>query len=264
MDEVENWRQWRVLREERLRRPHGELAVIGTHWLGTEPAPILEGEPVLWSASPDGKTVAVTAKAEHGLFVDGEPVDGRVTLRVDTAENPQTVAAPDFDIVLVPIERDGRAALRVHHPDSPTRATFGGIDVFDYDPAWVLAAKWTPYDHPRVESVLHSDGVTRGLVLDGTVTVELPDGTHSLQAAVTATGALWIVFADPTTAQSEPSFRCLLIPAAAEDGSVRLDFNRAYLPPCAFSDHYVCAAPPGGGNTLDLPVRAGELAVRTR
>lgn len=263
MSEAENWRQWRVRREERLREPHGQLAVTGIYRLGTEPAPIVAGEPVLWSASPDGKAVVLTAKAEHGLVLDGERIDGTVSLRLNTAQHPQTVTAPDYDILLVPVERDGRPALRVHDPKSPALAAFAGVDVFDYDPAWALEGRFTPYDAPHIEHVLDVEGATRALGLDGTVDFELEDGVHSFQATLTDTGGLWIIFADPTTAQSKPFFRFLDTPAVAGDGSLRLDFNRAYLPPCAASDHYVCPVPPRG-NILAGPVRAGELAVRTR
>ena len=41
---------------------------------------------------------------------------------------------------------------------------------------------------------------------------------------------------------------------------VVVDFNRAYLPPCAFSDFYVCPLPPAG-NRLSTPIRAGEKNV---
>jgi uncharacterized protein (DUF1684 family) len=263
VSEVENWQQWRAGRDQRLRNPHGTLALIGTHWLESEPAPIIEGEPVHWSAGPGGKTVVVTARAEHGIVVEGEPVDGTVVLRVDSDEHPQTAVVPELDILLVPIERDGNAALRVYDPKSPALTSFDGVDTFDYDPAWALRATFTPYDGPHVEKVLNADGVVRGLGLDGTVEFELEDGPHSFQAALEEGGGLWVVFADPTTAQSKPFFRFLDTPEVGEDGSVLLDFNRAYLPPCAFVDHYVCPVPPPG-NTLESPVRAGELAVRTR
>ncbi len=111
--------------------------------------------------------------------------------------------------------------------------------------------------------MLNADGVVRGLGLDGTVEFELEDGTHTLQAALTSGGRLWIVFADPTTAASKPFFRFLSTAAPAADGALTLDFNRAYLAPCAFTDHYVCPVPPKG-NTFAVPVRAGELAVKTR
>lgn len=262
MSDVELWQQWRTQRETRLRDSHGTLALTGTHWLDDEPAPILEGEPVLWSAGPDGKTVIVTAKAEHGLFLNGEPIDGTVVLRPDTDEHPDTVTAPEYDIVLVPIEREGSAALRVYDPNAATLRSFDGIEAFDFDANWKVPATFTPFDGPRVEKVLNADGVVRGLGLDGTVTFELEDGPHSFQAALTDGGGLWIVFADPTTAESKPFFRFLSAEAPAADGTLTLDFNRAYLPPCSFTDHYVCPVPPKG-NTLELPVRAGELAVKT-
>jgi len=262
--EAENWLQWRAEREAKLRAPHGVLALTGTHWLEETPAPIVEGEPVLWSAGPGGATVTVTAKAEHGLLLRGEPIDGTVTLFTDTAEHPDTVAAPDYSILLVPIEREGVAALRVYDANAATLKAFDGIEAFDYDPAWAVPATFRPFDGPRVEKVLNVDGVTRGLGLDGTVEFELEDGRHEFAAALTAGGGLWIVFADPTTVDSKPYFRFLSASAPAEaDGSVTLDFNRAYLPPCAFTDHYVCPVPPRG-NRLDIPVRAGELAVKTR
>ena len=264
MSEAESWQQWRTEREAKLRAPHGVLALTGTHWLDETPAPIVEGEPVLWSAGPDGASVIVTAKAEHGLVLRGEPIDGTVTLNPDTAEYPDKVSAPDYDILLVPIERDGVAALRVYDANAATLKAFDGIEAFDYDPNWVVPGTFRPYDGPRVEKVLNADGVTRGLGLDGTVEFELEDGRHEFAAALTALGGLWIVFADPTTADAKPFFRFLSTSAPAKaDGAVTLDFNRAYLPPCAFTDHYVCPVPPRG-NRLEIPVRAGELAVKTR
>ncbi|HWG23142.1 DUF1684 domain-containing protein [Actinospica sp.] len=263
MSDVESWRKWRTRRDTRLRDPHGTLALTGTHWLDEEPAPIVEGQPVLWSAGPEAKTVTLTAKAEHGLVLNGEPIDGTVTLRTDTDEHPDTVTAPDYDILLVPIERDGSAALRVYDPKAATLQAFDGIEAFDFDPVWIVPARFTPFAGPHVEKVLNADGVVRGLGLDGTVEFELEDGRHTLQAALTTGGRLWIVFADPTTAEAKPFFRFLTTPAPAEDGTVTLDFNRAYLAPCAFTDHYVCPLPPKG-NTFESPIRAGELAVKTR
>jgi uncharacterized protein (DUF1684 family) len=39
-----------------------------------------------------------------------------------------------------------------------------------------------------------------------------------------------------------------------------LDLNRAYLPPCAFADHYICPFPPPG-NILAFAVPVGEKRV---
>jgi uncharacterized protein (DUF1684 family) len=265
MSGVEEWNAWRERRERRLRRPHGTLALTGTYWLDEEPAPIVPGEPVLWSG--DAKTVTVTAKAEHGLFLDGRPIDGTVTLYPDTAERPSTVTVPDGDLLLVPIERDGVPALRVYDPNAETRRAFDGVDVFDYAPQAVVEAVFTPYPAERTEQVLNVDGKHRGLGLVGEVAFSLADGPHasettqSLAVERNADGTLQAVIADGTSGTSTYRFRFLTIGEPGADGRTTVDFNRAYLPPCAFTDHYVCPVPPRG-NTLQVPIEAGEKNVR--
>jgi uncharacterized protein (DUF1684 family) len=256
---IDGWRAWRERREARLREPHGTLALVGTHWLEEEPAPIVPGEPVLWSG--DAKTVTVTAKAEHGLYLDGALIDGTATLYPDTAPHPSTVTVPDGDLLLVPIERDGVPALRVYDPNAETRLSFDGVDAFDYAPGAVVEAVFTPYPAERTEQVLNADGVQRGLGLVGTVAFALADGPHAFAVSRNDSGTLQAVFADATSGVSTYRFRFLTLPAPDAEGRTVADFNRAYLPPCAFADHYVCPVPPRG-NTLTVPVEAGEKAVR--
>ena len=262
------WNAWRTRRDERLRRPHGTLALVGTHWLEPEPAPMVPGEPVLWSGDAD--TVTVTAKAEHGLLLDGEPIDGTVTLYPDTAPRPSTVTVPEGDLLLVPIEREGIPALRVYDPNAETRRSFDGVDVFDYNPDAVVEAVSTPYPAERTEQVLNADGAYRGLGLVGEVAFAFssaafdPSGArHTLAVERNADGTLQAVIADATSGVSTYRFRFLTIAAPDADGRTTVDFNRAYLPPCAFADHYVCPVPPRG-NTLPVPIEAGEKAVRRR
>jgi uncharacterized protein len=264
MTDHDDWQQWREARLARLRRPHGILALVGTHWLGEEPAPIVEGEPVLWSG--DARTVTVTAKAEHGLFLDGQLIDGTVTLFPDTAPEPSTITAGQYR--LVPIEREGAPALRVYDSEALTRQNFLDVATFDYAPEWVRPARFIRYADQRTESVLNADGVHRGLNLVGTVEFTSPDPAAAeppLSLAVEADedGTLNAVFADATSGKSTHRFRFLAFPAPTPDGATVADFNRAYLPPCAFADHYLCPVPPTG-NTLPAPIEAGEQSVQTR
>ena len=78
--------------------------------------------------------------------------------------------------------------------------------------------------------------------------------------------SLLLVFADRTTGElSKPPARFLRIPlpsgGADEPGPVMLDFNRAYLPPCAFSDEFNCPLPPVG-HRFDVAITAGETWAR--
>jgi uncharacterized protein len=46
--------------------------------------------------------------------------------------------------------------------------------------------------------------------------------------------------------------------APASDGSVEVDFNRAFSPPCAFTSFATCPLAPRQ-NELPLKIEAGEL-----
>ncbi|MGH6655838.1 MAG: DUF1684 domain-containing protein [Actinocrinis sp.] len=258
---AEAWNVWRARRDKRLRLPHGTLSLVGTHWLEAEPAPIVPGEPVLWSG--DEKTVTVTAKAEHGLIFEGAPIDGTVTLYPDTAEHPSTVTVPDGDLLLEPIEREGVPALRVYDPNAETLRDFDGVDIFDFAPDAVVEGVFTPYPEQRTEQVLNADGKHRGIGLVGEVAFALSDGPHTFAVERNPSGTLQAVLADGTSGKSTYRFRFLTMPEPDADGATTVDFNRAYLPPCAFTDFYVCPVPPAG-NTLTLPIEAGEKAVRWR
>ncbi|HNZ97831.1 MAG TPA: DUF1684 domain-containing protein, partial [Thermoanaerobaculia bacterium] len=49
----------------------------------------------------------------------------------------------------------------------------------------------------------------------------------------------------------------LAAPAPGPDGTLWLDFNRAYNPPCAFTPYATCPVPPRE-NRLPFRVEAGE------
>jgi uncharacterized protein (DUF1684 family) len=69
-----------------------------------------------------------------------------------------------------------------------------------------------------------------------------------------------IVFSDATSGQSSYSVGRFLMVAPNPDGSITLDFNRAYLPPCAFSYNFNCPMPPAE-NRFPFAVLAGEKNV---
>jgi len=87
------------------------------------------------------------------------------------------------------------------------------------------------------------------------------DGRTWRLEAIGATGQpLFLIFADRTSGRgSYPAGRYLDTDAPAADGTLRIDFNHAYNPPCAFTAYATCPlAPPE--NRLDLRMEAGEKA----
>ena len=247
-----NWQDWAAQREKTIREPYGFLALVATAWLD-EAETDIDTVPGRWSAAPRGRT-RVKAVAADGLLLDGEPLDGTVELRPDLDPEPQSLVHGDRR--LVPIVREGRAGLRVYDPSSPAHEAFAGIELFPYDAVFVVTGRYTPYAAERVEQVPNADGAERGLALAGEVAFDL-DGTPHALAVSTAGDGFSATFGDATNGPDTFGFRFLTLPGPDADGRVVVDFNRAYLPPCAFTDHSLCPLPPAG-NRLPVAIAAGE------
>ena len=81
---------------------------------------------------------------------------------------------------------------------------------------------------------------------------------HRLVAWGEDDGSLWILFRDATSGVTTyPALRQLVVAPPAPDGSVRIDFNRAYNMPCAYTEFATCPVAPTA-NTLTFAVEAGE------
>ncbi|MFJ7912039.1 DUF1684 domain-containing protein [Kitasatospora sp. NPDC096204] len=258
---AEDWKHWSDGRAASVSAPHGQLALTGTHWLEPEPAEI-PGLPGLWWADAEG--VRVRAEASDGITVDGagEPVDGDVLLRPDS--DPAADTATLGALLLVPIEREGEPALRVFDPAAPRRTAFAGIAAYPYAPEWAVPAVFTPFEDGETQSVVvpNADGRERPLAVSGQIAFTVA-GEHRTLTVSRSGERLSGVIADATSGIDTYRFRFITLPAPDAEGRTVLDLNRAYLPPCAFSDHFICPFPPPG-NRLDFAVEAGEKQVLSR
>jgi uncharacterized protein (DUF1684 family) len=69
---------------------------------------------------------------------------------------------------------------------------------------------------------------------------------------------LFVMFADATSGkETYGAGRFLYVPLPA-NGVVRLNFNKAYNPPCAFNEFATCPLPPFQNRLSALRVDAGE------
>ncbi|RGD61980.1 DUF1684 domain-containing protein [Kitasatospora xanthocidica] len=258
---AEDWKHWSDGRAASVSAQHGQLALTGTHWLEPEPAEI-PGLPGRWWADAEG--VRVRAAASDGITVDGAdaPVDGEALLRPDS--DPAADTAVLGDLLLVPIEREGELALRVFDPAAPRRTAFAGISAFPYAPEWAVPAVFTPFEDDDARSVVvpNADGRERPLAVSGQIAFTVA-GEHRTLTVSRSGERLSGVIADTTSGIDTYRFRFITLPAPDAEGRTVLDLNRAYLPPCAFSDHFICPFPPPG-NRLDFAVEAGERQVLSR
>lgn len=252
-DEHEAWRSaWAKWRTERYRlatEPHGTAAARGTYWLDAERAPVF-GLPGEWWVEDDRvRGTGLGAGSEVALRAGESATLGALLLRA--------------------VERDGRLAIRVFDPAVPTRTTLEAIESFPLDPDWVIAGEFVP----AAESILvhQADGAAAQFEVAGTVRFAIGEHEHSVVAFRTGTGTdtgtgtgLRVVFADQTNGTRTKQFRFLDVALAGpvdQAQPVRLDFNRAYLPPCSFAPAYLCPLPPAA-NRLEAEVLAGETTQR--
>ncbi|MEI5099747.1 DUF1684 domain-containing protein [Streptomyces sp. PmtG] len=253
-DTTRDWKLWHEQRVESVSAPYGPLSLTGTHWLADHPEGALPGLPGHWA--DDGDAVVLTAAADDGLTLDGQPLSGRARLTADSGPAPASRLALG-ERRLVVLRREGLWAVRDFDPDAPARRAFQGIEATAYDPRFAVEGRFTPYERDRTVQVSNADGVERGLGLGGELAFRVDGLEHTLQVSVEGDGSLWAVFADATSGTSSYRFRFLRPAAPDAEGRVAVDFNRALLPPCAFADHFICPFPPPG-NTLTAAIAAGE------
>lgn len=220
MSEREDHTHWQAERRAAVTSATGNLALVETRWTGERPD--LDAE-----QRAAAHTVTVT------------PIE-RTNIETGAAEH----------------------GLRVWDADSPAIRAFDRIDTYEYDPAWVLEGHFTPVSGERRVSFEHirDNGGTRDLVVPGDIRLEL-DGHEYTLAAFDDGGTLLLVFGDQTNgSETYGSGRFLFVELRDDEGSVVLDFNRAFVPPCGFSAQYNCPLPPAS-NRFPLPIRAGEKNV---
>lgn len=149
--------------------------------------------------------------------------------------------------------------VRRFDADSPANRHFETIDVYPFDPDWVVEARFVPQDPPRLVAFEHlrDNGLTRDLAVPGDILFSL-DGVDHAFDAFDDDGTLLLVFGDETNGVTTyDAGRFLIVPRAPGADRVVLDFNRAFVPPCGFSGQYNCPMPPRQ-NRFRRPVIAGE------
>lgn len=262
--EIEGWRDGRV---ERLTADNGWLTLAGLHplvqgeqTLGSDPA----SDVVLPSSAPprvgtlriDGRRATIEIRPGVAVTVDGEPLAGG-ELVTDATGDPTILELGPVSFFV--IERGEELFLRVRDRDHPDRARFAGIDSFPIDEAWRFDARFVPYEPVKQIPVANILGIVSDEPSWGAVVFERGGSTYSIDAlAEPGDEELFLIFADETSGkETYGAGRYLYVDAPDEDGRVDLDFNRAYNPPCAFTEFATCPLPPRQ-NRLPLRIEAGE------
>jgi uncharacterized protein (DUF1684 family) len=263
---VKTVQDWRLRAEQGLRRDNGWLTLAGRY-------PLKQGENTFGTGDrndvvfPKGlgpvgmgsvwvEPGKVTVKLVDGYKMrswDGEFSDR--TMQTD-GENKDWVTngRASFHI----IERSGRYILRLADNQSEVRKQFGGRVWYDIDDNYRVNAKFVPYNPQKKVPIVNILDEVSDEPSPGYVEFDLFGRTYRLDVVGDDDG-LFIIFKDQTAGDTTyGSGRFLYVEEKPKAGDTfRLDLNRAYNPPCAFSEFTTCPLPPKQ-NIMPARVEAGE------
>jgi len=228
-------------------------------WLNlTDRVGLVSGAQTVGSAS-DNDVVIRSGPAHLGVLTLSGP-DGVFQSpggpAVPFVANPDTPPQLRMASLLLELHNDaGQTALRVRDLTLPR---IFDLSYFPFDPAWIIRVQWQTL--PTAQSlVIDQKGGEPTTVALTHVTLFHHAG-HDVTLRVThwKAGKPMFVIRDTTSGQQTYGAARFLIGEPAGDGPITLDFNRAFSPPCAFSDFAICPLPPRS-NILPFAVRAGEM-----
>ena len=258
--------QWREKRLASLTGESGWLSLIGLFWLkeGRNTFGSDTGSDIVVPKVPPraGEFVlangVVTFRTPHAktFIVDGAPIQS-VELKSDLDEKPTIMRVGSLSLQI--IKREDRLGVRIKDKDNPDRTNFRGLEYFPADPKWRIEARFEPYNPPKHVPILNVLNMETDEPSPGAIAFAVDGKTYRLDA-ITEKGnpQLFMIFADDTRGkETYGAGRYLYVDPPDANNRIVIDFNKAYSPPCAFTNYATCPLPPKQ-NILPVAINAGE------
>jgi uncharacterized protein len=268
---------WRAQHVADLMKIDGWLSLAGLEWL--QP-----GDNSFGSAAdnkihlPAGnpahfgvlhlKGTTVTLNAPTGGFpkdflIDGKPAHSQ-ELHTDPDSDKHNPHLTIGTLNLYVIRREARFALRIKDSRSPALVGFHGLNWYDPNSQYRVAAKWVPYNPPKTVTLATLIGTTYEQPVPGGAEFALAGKTYRLEPVLEdpVEPKLFFILRDltsKTTTYAACRFLYTSFPTNGLDkpGELVLDFNHLENPPCAYTPFATCPLPPRG-NHLPIPLPVGE------
>ena len=266
--EIEQWDKARIAA---LKDPNGWLNLEGLFWLkkgvnhfgsGSENELvynnpsfpkhigdfIYENGKVFWKDTGKEK---ITIKDKAGLNV----ADYSALNLLSETEGTYTSQWKDF--VWIVIQREDKVGVRFRNLKAKTLLEFKGIERFPADAKWRIKAKVIPQNQNPL-MIMNVLGQNTAQKHGGQLVFEIEGKTYQLDAIDEGGIRLFVTFADATSGKTTyGSGRFIELEKPDASGYTYIDFNKAYNPPCAFTEFATCPLPPPQ-NRLSIAIPAGE------
>jgi uncharacterized protein (DUF1684 family) len=241
------------------------LPLAGLFWLkpgensfGTDPRSSIvfpKGPAHAGSFILQDKKVTVKFDPAAHATIAGKPA-ATAELQPDTSGNPTVVELGSLRLHV--IVRGERIGIRVKDLESDAVRKYPGPVFFPLDLAYRVTATWLPSDGKQTVEVPNVLGDVTPTPVAGIAVFTINGQELRLtDMGGHASTGLFFVFADATSkTDTYPGGRFLKTDPVS-NGTVVLDFNRAYSPPCAVTPYATCPLAPRE-NRLSVAITAGQ------
>ena len=245
----EDYSAFYAKREASLKSETGWLNLAGLFWL------------------KEGENSIGGAESNDFVFPHAEASLGKVILQNNQVlYNNEVIYSLDDKFTVIShqslrwfiIKRGDKFAIRLRDLEGEYLKAFQGIDYFPADSKWKIKAKFIPTVGKKV-TIIDITGRSYQEDSPGLLEFQVDGKTYRLEAGPGETKEdFFVVFGDATNKTSTyGGGRFLDTKGFNPDGTVTLDFNKAYNPPCAFTPFATCPLPTKE-NKLTLAIPAGE------
>jgi uncharacterized protein len=259
-------KEWHTKRIENLTKPTGWLSLAGLYWLsegdntfgtGTSNKIIfkdVKAPEVIGKYVKNGDDIIFISTSGVKVTSDSNIVT-ETKIKADVSGKPTILELGTLSWYI--IKRGEKYGIRLRDTANPNITGFKGIEMFDIDPAWRVAAKYVAFDEPKKITIPNILGQIEEEDSYGELRFKIDNKEYSLVTTGTET-PYFIIFNDETNGnETYGAGRFLVIEGADSTGNTFIDFNKAYNPPCAFTKYATCPIPPKE-NMLHAEITAGE------
>ena len=260
---VQSFEKWKAEQVADLKQ--NWLPLVGLYWLkpGANSFGTDAGNALVFPKGPAhggefnlaGKDVTIKLLPDAHAKIAGKDLT-TAKLDPDVSGHPTTVdmGSLQFHVIV----RGERIGVRLKDTESAALRNFHGMLFYPLDMNYRVTAKWIPSDGKKTIDVPNVLGDVTSVPVAGVVVFKI----NAQETRLTALGGdaskgLSFVFNDLTAkTDTYPGGRFLDTEPVAK-GTVIVDFNRAYNPPCAVTAYATCPLAPKE-NRLSVAIPAGE------
>lgn len=253
--------KWHEERHQEVKSTFGDLALEALIEVQTEIS--VDNIPGLWQPDVIHGTGLIAHFNEDDEVCNslGHKVAGTIELEAD-----HTFVAID----------ENRYAMATHQPGSPYLLAiynrrheaierFSHIEHFAYAEEYIYVGQMVEVDE-QAFTFQHTGDMKKGIheagrIHQSSAVIEIDIANQFYELRPFSSGDVnIIVFRDLSSNKDTYPVGRMLVVEPLQNGQVKLDFNKAFLPPCAFSSHFNCPMPPFS-NRINLDINAGEKKV---